>query len=386
VPAPRPIQDDAALAELVRTLVDQPAYALDTEFHRERTYFPKVALLQLAWDGGLALVDPLAVSLEPLAEVLDGPGTAVLHAADQDLEVLQLACGTVPSTLYDTQVAAGFLGMSTPSLAAVYDRWMGIRLPKGERLTDWLARPLGERQLSYAASDVVHLLEVRDQQVAELDERGRREWAATECELLRVRGRGGRDPEQAWRRIKEARQLKGRTAAVARAVAAWRERRAAEVDRPPRFVLADLAVVTIAQRAPATLDELAGIRGVDERQARGRMGEELLAAVRRGVEAPLERDPAEPRELDRELRPAVGLVSSWVSQLARDLDLDTTLLATRADIEDLLRGDPGARLTEGWRAELVGDPVRALVSGEAALAFDGKGGLLLEARSHTPLE
>jgi ribonuclease D len=116
------------------------------------------------------------------------------------------------------------------------------------------------------------------------------------------------------------------------------------------------------------------------------MGEELLAAVRRGVEAPLERDPAEPRELDRELRPAVGLVSSWVSQLARDLDLDTTLLATRADIEDLLRGDPGARLTEGWRAELVGDPVRALVSGEAALAFDGKGGLLLEARSHTPLE
>src|SRR5690606_5121921 len=131
-------------------------------------------------------------SLAPLARVLEGPGLAVLHAADQDLEVLQLACGTVPSRLYDTQVGAGFLGMSTPSLAAVYDRWMNLALPKAERLTDWLARPLRERQLSYAASDVLHLLEVHALQVAELEARNRHEWAAVECEVLRNRGRGGR--------------------------------------------------------------------------------------------------------------------------------------------------------------------------------------------------
>lgn len=384
-PPPEPIAEQSAFDELVALLADQPAYALDTEFHRERTYFPKVALLQLAWDGGLALVDPLEVSLEPLARVLEGPGVAVLHASDQDLEVLQLACGTLPSRLYDTQVAAGFLGMSTPSLAAVYDRWMGIDLPKAERLTDWLARPLGERQLSYAASDVVHLLEVRDLQQRELEARGRQEWAAVECEVLRNRGRGGRDPDQAWRRIKEARQLKGRAAVVASRVAAWRERRAAEVDRPARFVLADLAVVTIAQKAPTTLAELAGIRGVDERQARGSTGEQILQAVKEGLEAPIPKRPAENRELDRELRPAVGLVSAWVSQLARDLELDTALLATRADIEDLLRQEPGGRLTQGWRAELVGDPIKALVSGRAALSFEPGGTLVLEERSHRPI-
>lgn len=384
-PAPEPIADQSGFDELVSVLADQPAYALDTEFHRERTYFPKVALLQLAWDGGLALVDPLAVSLEPLAEVLEGPGLAVLHAADQDLEVLQLACGTVPAHLYDTQVAAGFLGMSTPSLAAVYDRWMGIDLPKAERLTDWLARPLGERQLSYAASDVLHLLEVRDLQVAELEARGRDGWAAVECEALRIRGRGGRDPEQAWRRIKEARQLKGRSAVVAASVAAWRERRAAEVDRPARFVLADLAVVTIAQKAPTTLKELAGIRGVDERQAKGSTGEHILQAVQAGLDAPVVKPSNENRELDRELRPAVGLVSAWVSQLARDLELDTALLATRADIEDLLRQDPVGRLTTGWRSELVGGPIQALVSGDAALSFEPGGALVLEERSHRPI-
>lgn len=379
--APPVIADQAEFAALVDRLASEPAVALDTEFHRERTYFPKVALVQLAWSDGVALVDPLAVALEPLAALFGPDNEIVFHAADQDLEVLELACGDIPDHIYDTQVAAGFLGMTSPSLAAVCDRELGVRLPKAERLTDWLARPLGARQREYAASDVVHLLEVRDRQREALARRGRLEWAHDECEVLRTRVRGARDPQEAWRRIKEARQLRGRARCVARSVAAWRERRAAALDQPPRFVLADLAVVGIAQRAPTTVDELVGIRGIDERMARGRLGLEVLEAVAQGRSATIPSEPEPSPELDRELRPAVTLVSAWVSQLARDEQLDTSLLATRADIEAILRADPSARLASGWRAELVGEPIRALVSGDAALAFNGDGTLVLEQRS-----
>ncbi len=375
-----------ALDELVAQLRKEPLYAIDTEFHRERTYFPKLALVQVAWRDGLALIDPLAVDMTCLSEVLAGDGTAVVHAADQDLEVLELACNTVPTRLFDTQIAAGFVGMSSPSLASLYDRVVGVRVPKADRLSDWLARPLTATQLDYAASDVAHLLDVHDRLVEQLEERGRLAWAVAECEQVRARARGARDPDEAWRRIKEARQLKGRAHAVVRAVAGWRERRAAELDVPPRYDMPDLAVVTIAQRPPRSAAELHKVRGMDDRHLRGPQAEELLAAIDNAVSLPLEpRADQAPRDLDRELRPAVGLVAAWVSQLARNLEIDTALLATRADLEALLRGDADARLAEGWRADLVGEPVRRLVEGEAALAFNGKGELVLEERSHRPI-
>ncbi len=284
-PRYRIVDTDQGLAQVVAALADEPEYALDTEFHRERTYFPKLALVQLAWPGELVLVDPLAVDFAAFAAVLDGPATAVLHAADQDLEVLQLTCGTVPSQLFDTQMAAGFVGMSTPSLAALYERIVDVRVGKADRLTDWLQRPLTEGQLDYAANDVAYLLEVERRLLADLDRRGRRQWALDECAAVLQRSRGQRDPEEAWRRIKEARQLKGRARSVARSVAAWRERRAAQLDIPVRYVLADMAVVGIAQRPPANRKELEKIRGLD-RGLRGDAVESLLSAVRSGIEAP----------------------------------------------------------------------------------------------------
>jgi ribonuclease D len=381
----RVVDTDEGFAAVVRALLDEPEYALDTEFHRERTYFPKLALLQLAWPGELVLVDPLAVDLAPFAQVLDGPGTAVLHAADQDLEVLELACGTHPATLFDTQLAAGFVGMSTPSLASLYERIVDVRVGKGDRLTDWLRRPLSPEQMDYAANDVAHLLEVEHRLIDDLRRRGRLQWALDECANVLRRSRGQREPEEAWRRIKEARQLKGRPRAVAQAVAAWRERRAATLDIPVRYVLADMAVVGIAQRPPHNRKELERIRGID-RGLRDDAVEGLLAAVRDGMERPppMADEPAT-GPLDRDLRPAVALISAWVSQLARDLELDTTLLATRNDLELLLRGDPDARLAQGWRNEIVGEPIRRLVNGEAAVAFAGNGELVIEARSHQPL-
>jgi ribonuclease D len=380
------VADDAALRDVVSALRTQPAYALDTEFHREKTYYPRVALVQVAWDGDLVLIDPIELDLTPFAEVLDSDIIAVLHAADQDLEVLDLACHATPRILFDTQIAAGFVGMATPSLSSVYERELGLRLPKADRLTDWLRRPLTEDQLQYAASDVAHLLDVHARLTEQLTERGRLQWALDECEQLRIRQRGARDPEEAWRRIKEARSLRGQARLVAQAVAGWRERRAAELDLPVRYVMPDLAVVSIAQRPPKTVRQLRDIRGLDDRHLKQEVANRLLetiAAAQERKPEPLEDPP--PPELDRELRPAVTLVSAWISQLARDLEIDTALLATRSDLEMLLRGAADARLAEGWRADIVGEPIRKLVSGEAALAFGGHGHLVLEERSRQPL-
>jgi len=386
VTAHRLITTDEDFLDMVAEVREQPAYALDTEFHREKTYFPRVALVQLAWPGGLVLVDPLSVDLKPMIGVMETDAVAVLHASDQDLEVLDLVCGAVPRVLFDTQVAAGFLGMATPSLAALHERELGLRLPKSDRLTDWLRRPLTDSQLDYAASDVAHLLEVHAQLTEKLDARGRLQWALDECELMRLRQRGNRQPEDAWRRIKEARSLRGQARSVAQAVAAWRERRAAELDLPVRYVMPDLAIVGIAQRPPKSTKQLREIRGLDDRHLKEEMATRLLAIITEAQERKvIASDDPPPPELDRDLRPAVTLVSAWVSQLARDLEIDTALLATRADIEALLRGDDDARLARGWRGDIVGERIRKLVSGEAALAFGGHGDLVLEERSGTAL-
>ncbi|MCC5950487.1 MAG: HRDC domain-containing protein [Acidimicrobiia bacterium] len=379
------VDEESALEDVLAELATAEVYAIDTEFHRERTYYPKLALVQIAWAGGLVLIDPLAVDARRLGPLLESDALAVVHASDQDLEVLDHACGAIPARMFDTQIAAGFLGMSSPSLSSLCERFVSVRIPKAERLTDWLARPLADRQLDYAASDVAHLLEVHRREVAQLEARDRLGWVENECELVRLRPRGNRKPEDAWRRIKEARQLRGQARAIATEVAAWRERRAAEVDQPPRFVLPDLAVVAISQRAPSTLADLRSVRSVDARHAKGATGEALLAAVAAGKAAPPPASSEEGPELDRALRPAVTLVSAWVSQLARDIEIDTALLATRNDVEELLAGVEGARLAEGWRSHLVGEPIRALVAGEAALAFVGEGRIDLEQRSGTPL-
>jgi ribonuclease D len=383
--AVRLIADDAGLDRLLAELADVDRYALDTEFHRERTYYPRLALIQLAWAGGVALVDPVTVDVVPLGRLLRSEALAVLHAADQDLEILERACRTVPGQIFDTQIAAGFLGHGTPSLQSITERMLHVRLPKGDRLTDWSRRPLTETQISYAASDVAHLLDLADVLLVHLDHRGRRAWAEQECVDLLRRNRGEQDPDTAWWRLRDSRQLRGSSRGVAQCVAAWRERQAMERDIPPRFVLPDLSLLSIAQRPPKTLVELREVRGLDGRHLKG-VGEQLLAVVTAGRRLP-EGDLRLPRaeEVGKDLRPAVALAAAWVAQMAKDLHIDAGLLATRSDLVALLRGDPDARLRAGWREAVVGGPVRRLTAGDAALAFDGHGGLVLEERSHRPV-
>lgn len=371
------IDRQADLDDLLDELVTEPRYAIDTEFHREKTYFPRLALVQIAWPGGLVLIDPLAIDARSLTKLFESPAVAVAHAAQQDLDVLTHAVGAVPAHLFDTQVAAGFVGYGTPSLVSLLQGELGITPAKGDRLTDWLRRPLSDAQRAYAAADVASLLELQDRLVAELASLGRLGWAEDACEELRTRPTGAIDPMAAWMKLKDARSLRARARAVAQAVAAWREREAAANDSPVRQVLPDLAILGIAQRQPTTIDELAQARGVDERHRRGRIGRDIVAAVAEGKATEPPSLPDAVDELDRSKRPAITLVSAWVSQVARDARIDTALLATRADLVAILRGDPDARLAHGWRAELVGDGLTRLMEGRAGLTFDGKGSLRL---------
>ncbi|HEY4332749.1 MAG TPA: HRDC domain-containing protein, partial [Ilumatobacteraceae bacterium] len=250
-------------------------------------------------------------------------------------------------------------------------------VPKGDRLTDWVRRPLTEDQKTYAASDVEHLLALQDLLVAQLDRFGRLGWAEAACDELRLKPVSGSDPDGAWLRLKDVRMLKPKARGVAQAIAAWRERRAMSVDSPVRHILPDLAILGIAQKQPRTVEELSHARSIDERHWRGALGKEIVAAVAEGLKHEAHLPAAEGEDLDRSMRPAITLVSAWVSELARQERIDTALLGTRGDITALLRHDPEARLATGWRAELLGDNVNRLVEGRAGLTFDGRGGLRL---------
>lgn len=379
-PSSRPhrwVDQQADLVAVVDELLTKPAYAIDTEFHRERTYFPTLALVQLGWDDELVIVDPLAVDVHELQRLFDSEVEAVFHAAQQDLDVLTHAVGAVPKRFFDTQIAGGFLGYGTPSLVSILNGELGVNPPKGDRLTDWLRRPLTDAQREYAASDVAYLLELRDRLALQLAERGRTDWVSEACDELRARPASGTNPDDAWTRLKDVRGLRPRARAVAQSVAAWRERAAMERNIPVRQILPDLAVLGIAQRQPDTEKELSQARGVDERFSRGKLAAEILAAVAAGKNA----EPPDARpggdDLERDLRPAVTLVSAWVSQVARAEKIDTAILATRADLVELLAGDPAARLSHGWRSEVLGDGIARLVDGRAALTFDREGGLRL---------
>lgn len=371
------VDDEVDLLALVDQLVVEPRYALDTEFHRERTYFPRLALVQVGWPGGIALVDPLAVDPELFKKLFDSDAVAVLHAAQQDLDVLAHAVGSVPRVIYDTQVAAGFIGYATPSLVELVRGELGHSPAKGDRLTDWLHRPLTADQKEYAASDVRYLLDLQDHIDAKLIERGRLAWAVEAFDELRSRPTGRTAPEAAWTRLKDARTLRPRSRSVAQAVAAWRELEAQALDIPVRQVLPDLAILGIAQRQPTNLAELGQCRGVDDRHRRGRIGNELVAVVEAAKDAPPPKAGNGNDDVDRSLRPALTLISAWVSQVARTEQIDTALLATRSDLVALLSGDSEARLHSGWRAELVGEGIERLLAGSVGLTFDGHGGLRL---------
>ena len=372
------IDSETDLAALVADLASAERYGIDTEFHGERSYWPRLALIQVSWADQVALIDPLAVDVAPLGAVLAGAGLCIMHAASQDLAILERACGAVPTRLFDTQVAAGFLGFGIPSLANLCDRVLGVRLTKGDQLADWTRRPLSASQQDYAASDVAYLLQLHDELTARLDARGRLQWALDECETLRTRPRGRPEPEQAWWKLKGSRSLRGKARNVVQCVAAWRERTAQDLDRPPRQVLPDLALLSIAQRPPKSTDDLSRVRGIERRALGGEFPAAILDAIARGEAMPAselclpEDDPAEGIP-----GPVATLLTTWLAQLADESEIEPALLATRADLRALLAELPNARLATGWRRDFVAEPIRKLMAGEAAVAVAPSGDKLV---------
>jgi ribonuclease D len=377
---PRWIDDDAGVRDLVETLRDEPEYGLDTEFVAERSYWPRLCVAQVSWAGGVALVDALACDVAPLREVLEGPGTMITHAGAADLPILERACGARPRALFDTQLAAGFVGLGLPSLFSLVSDLLGVRLDKKEQLTDWARRPLSTSARKYAASDVLHLLALAGELRARLGDLGREEWAAEETEVLRTLPTRDVDPDTAWWRIKGSRSLRGEHATVAQAVASWRERRAQETDRPPRFVLSELVLAGIAARPPHTAKQLRDLRGADSIPKA--TIEELLEAVAAGRAMPRSDLRVPPRhDDDAALDAAVALLAAWTGQVAASEQLEPRLLATRDDVRALVNGRP-SRLDDGWRAAMVGDRIRDLVAGRTALRLvDGGRRLRLESES-----
>ena len=370
------IDKDSELEGLRDRLIDHPRVAIDTEFHRERTYFPELALLQIGSPDGVYLIDPLKCDVGILAPVLDSSVLWIAHAAQQDLEVLHLATGVTPRNLFDTQIASGFIGMSTPSLSALVSSTLGVNLSKGDRLTDWLRRPLTPAQCTYAANDVLHLDAVYEKVTEELIGLDRLGWAEEACaESLSRRQESTSD--DAWLRVKDARSLKGEARGVARSVARWRDERARQLNVPVRRVLSDMALVSIAQQVPTSANELLGLRGIDGRLSHGSDVNEILAVVASGRTEVVSLPNGSGDEIDKRLKPAVNLMTAWISELARLHRIDATLLGTRADVDALLRRDESCRLLSGWRRDIVGSDLEDILNGRAGLSFDGKGHLRL---------
>jgi ribonuclease D len=370
------VDDVVTLDRLVAEAVSEPRYALDTEFHREKTYYPQLALVQLRFGGRTALIDPLACDPTALRPLFDSRSLCVIHAAQQDLEVLRGATGAVPARMFDTQIAAGFLGMSTPSLSSLVQATAKVVLPKGDRLTDWLRRPLSDAQKRYAAADVEYLFQIHDRQSERLGALGRLAWVENACEDLRLRPMGPVSPPDAWTRVKDVRTLKGEARGVAQAVAEWRERRAMHLDIPPRRVLSDMALLVVATTMPRNADELARCRGVDVRSFGG-LVDEVLAAVASGRQSVVRFPATETVEVDQRLRAVTPLVMAWIGELARSHEIDPTLLATRHDVDEFLAGHESCRLRHGWRGDILGSDLDRILNGGAALRFDGRGRLEL---------
>ncbi len=387
------------LAEIASSARTSGKLALDTEFMGEGRYRTLVCLIQLAvadTAGGeqrIELVDPLAQTApsespassttppwgEPLAQTLEDPEIEiVMHAGRQDVALLRRTLACDLHNVFDTQVAAGFIGMPAQcSYETLLAETLGVRLAKSASFTRWDARPLSAEQLSYAREDVVHLLEMAAEIERRLEQAGRLEWAREECEYLESVS-DERDLDTIFERLPRIRGLSGPSQGVARELVEWRERTAAERDRPVQSVLGDSALVEIAKRKPSSTSKLEDIRGVGQGSMR-RRGKEILQAVERGLErtdSPLESGtrPAPPQPEDA---PLIALCEALVRTRAREADLAYELLASKADLQNIVVGErtnvrADVRTLRGWRAELVGHELLALLDGRVSLSVEDR--------------
>jgi ribonuclease D len=373
-----PITSTADLAEFCARLEGQAFVAVDTEFMRETTYWPKLCLIQAAAPGGIeATIDPLAEGLDltPFLEVMRDPHVLkVFHAARQDVEIFN-NLGAIPAPLFDTQIAGMAAGFGEQvAYDALVRKILKIEIDKSHRFTDWARRPLTDAQLAYALADVTHLAELYPILRTRLERAGRLSWVTEEMAAMCDPALYDVDPENAWRRLKPRRHT-AKYLAVFRAVAAWRERTAQQRDQPRGRILKDEAIDELAAQAPADVEAFNRLRSAPKGFGGSRYGAELIEAIAAAL-----RDPeAYAPKIERETTPVSPAASAVVELLkvllkarAEDAGVAAKLIATVADLEKIASDDRAdAQALRGWRREAFGEDALKLKRGELALVLDG---------------
>jgi ribonuclease D len=374
----RLIADTAGLAEFCERQIRADFVAVDTEFMRDRTYWPDLCLVQIAGPEEAAAIDPLGdgIDLAPLFKLMAAPAVLkVFHAARQDIEIFYKLMGAVPLPLFDTQVAAMVCGFGeSASYETLAGKLAGARIDKSARFTDWSHRPLTERQIHYALSDVVPLRTVYEKLRERLQRNDRAAWLEEELKILTDPATYTIDPRESWRRFK----LRGgsrRTLALLRELAAWREIAAQQRNLPRNRVLRDEQVMEIAAHAPSTPADLARTRGLGKGFVEGRFGGEVLEVIRHALDLPEHAHPEAPprRDLPQGLGPLVELLRVLLKFRCEEHGVAQKLVANAEDLE-LIAAEDAADVPalSGWRRELFGEDALALKSGRIALTAAGK--------------
>jgi ribonuclease D len=366
--------------ELCRELTGEPFVAVDTEFMRDRTYWPRLCLVQIAGERRHAAIDPLAPKLDlaPLLELLAHERVLkVFHAARQDIEIFWRLTGRIPTPLFDTQLAAMVCGYGEEvAYETLVKQLARARIAKSSRFTDWGRRPLSAQQLEYALADVIHLRVVYQRLQDQLERTGRQGWVAQELSVLANPRTYEQPPEEAWKRLK-VRSRDRRFLAIARELAAWREREAQRRDLPRNRVLRDDLVLEVAANRPTSAEQLTGLRRIslDRSSVAG-----AVEAVQRALAMPEGELPEleQPVRLPRGVGPVVDLLRVLLKFRCEEHRVAQRLVATTSDLEAIAAQDvPDIRALEGWRLEVFGRSALALKRGELALAVrDGQVGIV----------
>jgi ribonuclease D len=364
------------LAAFCKPLAATEFIAVDTEFMRERTYWPKLCLAQVAGPDDAAAIDALAegIDLGPLDELMaNAKVLKVFHAARQDLEIFYLRMNEVPQPLFDTQIAAMVCGHGeAASYESLATKLAKAKIDKSSRFTDWSRRPLSERQISYALSDVTHLRVVYEKLRRQLEKSGRLSWITEEVAVLNDPATYRADPEQAWRRLKP-RGASPRLLGTLKEVAAWRERTAQRIDIPRQRLLRDEQLLEIASHAPKTTEDLAMTRGLGRGFAEGWQGRELMEAIERARNVPDAELPTrdKPAEQLRAPSAVVDLLRTLLRLKAEQAGVAGRLVASADELDRLAAGKRDIAALRGWRREVFGGDAVDLIEGRLALSLAG---------------
>ena len=368
------VQDAEQLLMLCDQLRGSPWLAVDTEFLREKTYYPKLCLLQIANESLIACVDPLAIpDLSPLFDILFDPAIVkVLHSARQDYEIFFHLQGRLPAPVFDTQVAAAICtGDEQISYAALVEQVTGETLEKDSTRTDWTQRPLSAQQLKYAQNDVRYLGVIYQQQLSDLQEQGILHWHESECQALVEATTYQVAPQNMWLRIKESRRMRPAQLPVLQALAAWREELAVERDKPRKWILRDEVLVELSRSLPETENALHGVKGLSERFL-AHHAQTILSLINHAKQLPKSQWPRVPKRAKRspEEEAMEDVMMALIRKCAMDHGVASSILGGRKDLEALLDGNSSCRFLHGWRYEAIGKTLQDFLHGDITVTVE----------------